>query len=195
NTAYEYAGKVVSGAAIGTWKRTAMDRDQLSQLATWSCDRQPVDLDYRSDLADRDEVQAEYDRLIVQENATQQAGDLEAARQFRALAERQKRALGRLAGKPDGKRFPLQTATWRMGDAIWVAVQGEPYSLLQESLRKRFPDNPIIVITIANGWGPSYLPPREIYGEGIYQEVISWLAPGSLERLIEELSNRIDAML
>ncbi|MCA9212291.1 MAG: neutral/alkaline non-lysosomal ceramidase N-terminal domain-containing protein, partial [Planctomycetales bacterium] len=50
NTAYEYAGKVVSGAAIGTWKRTAMDRDQLSQLATWSCDRQPVDLDYRSDL-------------------------------------------------------------------------------------------------------------------------------------------------
>ena len=82
-----------------------------------------------------------------------------------------------------------------MGDAIWIAVQGEPYSLLQRRIRERFPDHPIIVATIANGWGPSYLAPSELYGKGIYQETIAWLAPGSLEALIDELSSRIAAML
>lgn len=195
NTNYKYAGKVVSGAAIGTWRRMAMDQDRRGQLAIWACNRQPVHLEYRDDLAGHDEVQAEYERLVSEQDAANQAGDLESAGQFRALAERQKRALGRLNGRPDGEQFPLQTATWRMGDAIWLAVQGEPYSFLQRRLRERFPEHPIVVATIANGWGPSYLPPSELYGKGIYQEAISWLAPGSLEALTDELSKRIAAIL
>ena len=82
-----------------------------------------------------------------------------------------------------------------MGDAIWIAVQGEPYSLLQRRLREKFPRTPLIVATIANGWGPSYLPPRELYGQGIYQESIAWLAPGSLEALIDILSARVASLL
>ena len=120
---------------------------------------------------------------------------LAAASNFRALAERQARMLGRLRGMPAGESFPYQAVAWRMGDAIWIAVQGEPYSLLQTELRRAFPTTPIMISTIANGWGPSYLPPRELYGKGIYQESIAALAPGCLEALIEALVGRIAELL
>ena len=194
-TNYEYGGKVVSGASIGTWNRVSIERDRRHQIGLWASDGNAVGLEYRHDLPRRDEVQAEYERLLSQEQTASAKGDVETAQQFRALAERQKRSLGRLSGMPAGDTYPLHTATWRMGDAIWIAVQGEPYSLLQRRIRERFPDHPIIVTTIANGWGPSYLPSRELYGKGIYQEGIAWLAAGSLEALIDELSSRITSLL
>ena len=103
--------------------------------------------------------------------------------------------LGRLRVLPPGGVFPLHAAAWRMGDAVWLSVQGEPYNLLQQRLRALFPNNPIVIATIANGWGPSYLPPQELYGKGIYQEQIASLAPGSLEQLIDVLAERIGALL
>jgi len=66
---------------------------------------------------------------------------------------------------------------------------------LQRSLRERFPQSPIVIATIANGWGPSYLPNRDTYGKGIYQESIAWLEAGSLEVLIDALTSRIERLL
>jgi hypothetical protein len=195
NTTYEYTGKVVSGAAIGTWDRRPIDENRSAQLVRWGIDRSDIQLGYRGDLRQRDEVEAEYDDMVAQEQAARHAGDVDAAERFRVLSERQRRLLGRLKGMPKGDTFPLQSIVWRMGDAIWIAVQGEPYSLLQRRLRDVFPDTPIVVSTIANGWGPSYLPPREVYGNGIYQESIAWLAPGSLETLIDRLSARVTSLL
>jgi hypothetical protein len=195
NTTYEYTGKVVSGAAIGTWDRKPIDDNRSAQLVSWGIDRSDVQLGYRSDLRQRNEVEAEYDDMVAQEQAARHAGDVDAAERFRALSERQRRLLGRLKGMPSGDTFPLQSIVWRMGDAIWIAVQGEPYSLLQRRIREEFPDTPIVVSTIANGWGPSYLPPQEAYGKGIYQESIAWLAPGSLETLIDRLSARVTSLL
>ena len=37
----------------------------------------------------------------------------------------------------------------------------------------------------------AYLPPRELYGTGIYQETIVVVAPGSLEQVIEAVAQRI----
>ena len=82
-----------------------------------------------------------------------------------------------------------------MGDALVVAVPGEHYSYLQTNLRARFPGRIILVITLAGGWGPSYLPTRETYGKGIYQESIAVLAPGSLEKITDEVARRIEALL
>ena len=70
-------------------------------------------------------------------------------------------------------------------------MQGEPYNLLQLSLREQFSDTLIIVATIANGWEPSYPPTAELYGKGIYQASIVVLEAGSLDRLTEELVKRI----
>ena len=64
-------------------------------------------------------------------------------------------------------------------------------SLLQTELRRRFPDQIIVVTTTAADWGASYLPPRELYDTGIYEETIAVVAAGSLEQLIESIAKRI----
>jgi hypothetical protein len=70
-------------------------------------------------------------------------------------------------------------------------VQGESYSLLQTELRRRLPGTPILVASVAADWGASYLPTKETYGTGIYQESIAVVATGSLEQLIESIARRI----
>ena len=78
-----------------------------------------------------------------------------------------------------------------MGPAFWLAVEGEPYNLLQRELRKRYPDHPIVVCVLAGGSRTSYLPPETLYGQGIYQESIALLAPGCLEKLIESAAGQM----
>jgi hypothetical protein len=107
------------------------------------------------------------------------------------MAERKRRLLHRLSQLPRGDAFPLQVVLWRMGDAFWLGVQGESYSLLQTELRRRFPGTPIIVASIAADWGAAYLPPATVYGTGVYQESIAVVAAGGLEQLIESIARRI----
>jgi hypothetical protein len=111
------------------------------------------------------------------------------------MTERMTRIANRLLNLPSGKTFPLPVALWRVGDACWVAVECEHYNLLQRSLRIRFPNNPIMVATLANGARATYLPTRASYGLGIYQESIALVAPGSLEQLIDAVAERIAEVL
>ncbi len=76
-----------------------------------------------------------------------------------------------------------------------MILQGELYSVLQTTLRDRFPDTAIVVSTIASHSGASYLPPRELYDTGIYQESIAITAAGSLETVIETISEKIENLL
>ena len=78
-----------------------------------------------------------------------------------------------------------------MGSAFWVAVAGELYHLFQRTLRERFPGVPIVVLTLANGWGPSYLPVADAYGKGIYQETIALLERGCLEQVTQAVSEQL----
>jgi hypothetical protein len=82
---------------------------------------------------------------------------------------------------------------WQVGPAVWIVLESEMYNVLQRSLRERFAGQPLMVATIVNGSRPAYLPPREAYGKGLYQESIAVLAAGSLEQLIDELANQIQA--
>ena len=59
------------------------------------------------------------------------------------------------------------------------------------ALRQRFPGTPIVVSVLANGTRCFYLPTRETYGKGIYQETVAVLAPGSLETLVEAIGERV----
>ena len=113
----------------------------------------------------------------------------------RAMAERKRRLLHRLKQLPPGDEFPLESIVLKIGGALWVILQGEFYSILQTTLRARFPETPLVIATIASHWGASYLPPRELYGKGIYQETIAITAPGSLETVIETVGKKIEALL
>jgi hypothetical protein len=82
-----------------------------------------------------------------------------------------------------------------MGDALWIALNGEHYNVLQRRLRAAFPDHPLIIGTLANGSAVWYLPDAESYGKGLYQEEASVLARGSLEALIESITDTIQQMV
>ena len=190
-TRFRYAGPVVSGATLGAWAHERLAEQELASKRRWRLSRWQEQLPYRNDLPTTEQTKAELEQFHADEEAARAAGDQERAAECRAMAERRRRLLYRLSQLPSGETFPLRVVLWRLGDAFWLGVQGESYSLLQTELRRRFPDAPIIVASISNNWGASYLPPRETYGKGIYQESIALAAPGSLERLIEAVAERM----
>lgn len=74
---------------------------------------------------------------------------------------------------------------------LYEKCRADSWGFLQTELRRCFPDKIIVVASIDADWGASYLPPRELYDTGIYQESIAVVAAGGLEQLIESVSNRI----
>ena len=79
---------------------------------------------------------------------------------------------------------------WRLGEALLVAMPNEPYSVFQQELRRRFAGTPVLVLMMTNG-DVGYLPPRETYSSGRYQEQQSPFASGCLERTIEAASEAL----
>ena len=192
-TRFRYIGPVVSGATLGAWAHNPLSAEELAAKQLWQCTRWNELLAYRPGQPEAAQVEAELKQFQADEVAACAAGDSAKAADCRAMAERKRRLLHRLSQLPAGEKFPLQVTLWRVGDAFWLGVQGEFYSVLQTELRRRFPGKAIIVATIAADWGASYLPSRELYGTGIYQETIAVVAPGSLEQLLESVAARIAA--
>jgi hypothetical protein len=111
------------------------------------------------------------------------------------MAERMTRRLTRVELLPEGSHFPYQYHVWRIGDAVWIALNGEHYNLLQRELREHFPDTLLIIGTLANGSEVWYLPDDASYGKGLYQEDASILAQGSLERLRDHIIETVASLL
>jgi hypothetical protein len=194
-TWFAYDGPVVSGATLGSWSHRPLDDDARRAARAWGIAGERLPLPYRTGLPKLEEVAAERDQWQADEASARDRGDFDQVRDCRAQVERRTRMLARLQLLPPGDNYPYQLFVWRLGDAIWVAAQGEPYNLLQTELRRRFPNIPIVVAAIANGWGPSYLPPADVYGSGRYQESIAVLAPGSLEEIVSQAAMRIRELL
>ncbi|MEX0641171.1 MAG: hypothetical protein WD468_00640, partial [Pirellulales bacterium] len=192
---YVYQGPVLSGATIGVWNYEPIAEAARTNAARWQHRRVTVELPYRDDLPTVEVAQAELARRQQAEEAARSSGNATTAAEMRALAERARRQLTRLRSLPQGKAFSYQVDLLRLGDAVWLAVEGEPYNLLQRELRQRLPDVPLIVSVLAGGWRPAYLPTRDAYGKGIYQETVAVLAPGSLETLIERVAAEIGRIL
>ena len=190
-TRFQYTGPVVSGATLGPWAHVPLGDQEREAKSRWRWKSTTLGLAYRPDLPSLEETRAERARFAAEEEAARAAGDALKARDCRAMVERRDRQITRLASLPKGQHFPLPMTYWQTGDAIWLAVECEHYQLLQRSLRDRFPGTPIVVMTIVNGSRGFYLPVREAYGKGIYQESVAVLAPGCLEQVIEAAAAQI----
>jgi hypothetical protein len=190
-THFRYTGPVVSGATLGAWAHEPLPANEAERKRLWQLWRWRELLPYRPGQPKAEQVETELKQFQVDEDAARAVGDSQRAADYRAMAERKRRLRHRLSQLPGGDAFPLQVVLWRIGDAFWLGVQGESYSLLQTELRQRFPSLAIVVASIAADWGASYLPPAKIYGTGIYQESIAVVAAGSLEQLIESIATRI----
>jgi hypothetical protein len=190
-TCQQYSGPVISGATIGTWQHVELDDSRQQQLARWRQARWDIPLAYRDELESSELVQERLGKWQQQEETAQDEGDLAHSQHCRAMAERDRRLLARLAELPAGDRYPYQVHAWQLGDAIWLLLPGEPYQQLEQQLRARFPGIPILLASNTGPWGPSYLVPTSDYGKGIYQESVAVLKAGCLEELTAHLAERI----
>ncbi|MFG0263333.1 MAG: alkaline ceramidase [Novipirellula sp. JB048] len=112
----------------------------------------------------------------------------------RALEERLRRRRDIRRGIGDGATFPLPIHAWRIGDAVLVGCCCEPYSVLQQQLRRRFPDRTILCMNLING-SVGYLPPAPLYDSDVYPV---WQTPfdrGCLETTLEAMTGAIEDVL
>ena len=193
-TDFAYTGPVVSGATLGTWRHEPFSSWRQADSNQFIGNVHTVDVPMKP-LPDIATLQHEMDEWLARQAVAAEQGDAGAAREYGARAERARRWLMRVAHLPDAAVFPLLCAVHRLGDVIWVAVGGEPYSLLQEELRRRFPGQIILVSPLLGPMQVAYLLPAERYGQGLYQEEPSILAPGCLEILIEHVATKISELV
>jgi hypothetical protein len=190
-TRFEYAGPVVSGAVLGSWKHVPTDSD----LSSWRSCEFIANLQYRLDLPTEGETRAALTKWEADEATARAANDTARVSECRAKAEQMTRQLARLAALHPGNSYPLKVSVTRIGGALWVFTAGELYQYFQRTLRERFPDHAIVVATLTNDWQPGYLPTAASYGYGIYQDTISAVTPGSLEALTEMTCREIAGLL
>jgi hypothetical protein len=171
-TRFVYTGIVASGANLGTWEYQPCDAGELEASGQLAAQVTHVPLARKESLGVVDSLSgATPDSVQEQEKALRR----------RFLSE----ALG------DGPVYDMPVWTWRLGDALLVAIPNEPYSVLQVELRRRFAGTPLLVLGVTNRT-MGYLSPAETYGTGLYQEQQSPFAPGCLEQTIEAAASALD---
>ena len=192
---FEYSGPVVSGATIGTWKYRQESAAEVRRHSEWRSLTEIVSLKYRADLPTREQLDLEDVQYQADLKAAMAKDDTESVRTARAMLERTTRRKIRVAPLPAGEFYPYSIGLWRIGSAIWVALDGEHYNVLQRSLRERFPDVALIIGTLANGSTVWYLPDSPSYGLGLYEEEVSVLAQGCLEAVLEATASAIKKLI
>jgi hypothetical protein len=191
---FEYQGPVISGATIGIWQYTPFSPDRMVESSGFSGGRFSVELPLKP-KPDVDSLQADLAGWEARYQEADAAGEVIAARDARARAERARRWLMRIRHLPEGDTYPFTFSVYRLGDAIWITCGGEPYNLLQTELRRRFPERTIFVTPLAGEMQVAYLLPQDRYGKGLYQEEPSILAPGCLELLIDAIDGEMRGLM
>ncbi|MBI3922537.1 MAG: neutral/alkaline non-lysosomal ceramidase N-terminal domain-containing protein [Armatimonadetes bacterium] len=193
NVEMRYEGVVRSGANLGNWGYHPLVETERHRTAKMGAQVLTIELPVKphppvSEM--RQTMQDAKDRL---ESLPSETPQLE-VRQARLDLELATRAFRRWQDFPDSSAHGFKAWIWRLGEAIFVGVQGEPYSCFQQSLRARFPETPIVVMGVTNGW-LAYLCPREVYGRGYYQELICPYQAGSLETVTERVGDEIERII
>ena len=169
-TRFVYTGIVASGANLGTWEYQPCDAGQLPAAEQLAARVGHVAASPQGGHRRRREpLRSDPDSVQEQEKALRR----------HYLSQ----ALG------DSPVYEMPVWTWRLGDALLVAIPNEPYSVLQVELRRRFAGTPLLVLGVTNRT-MGYLSPAETYGTGLYQEQQSPFAPGCLEQTIEAAATR-----
>lgn len=164
-TKFVFSGVVASGANLGTWAYEPLDAPNASRSAQLDHRLIYVPLRRKSELTPVDPPSAgNVDQL--------------------AEAEKSLRRDSMRAALGESQIYQMPVWLWRLGDALVLAGSHEAYSCLQVEIRSRFSRVPVLIMGCTNG-SVGYLPPRESYGSGLYQEQQSPFAAGCLEQTIE----------
>jgi hypothetical protein len=187
---FTYQGPVLSGATLGEWKYQGWGQRQPT--TPFGHEQFEVDLPYRDDLRDLETVAGELADWERQgEDADSSKPDR--AGTARAMAERCRREVERLEPLPSTNMYPFRVDLLRLGDAMIVLVEGEPYFKLLDDLQTATPGHTILVGVLSDGSRCSYLPTRDSYSNELYQVQVSLLAAGCLETLRDAILERLAA--
>jgi len=170
-TRVEYCGAIESGSALADWRRLPDSPPSSELKAAMNTVEIP----------------------LKEWPSVEELGEQFAGCRDRALAERLARKLRvrRMVG--DGNTTTRKLWLWQLGDSVIVAHGNEAYSLMQTTLRARFPGRPIAVANLVNG-ACGYLPTEEMYDCDVYPV---WQTPfdrGSLERVIDASIHEIQEL-
>lgn len=172
---FVYTGVVASGANLAVWNYRPLDHTERARCAT-----------------------LRYGSIVVplQRKPVLDPIDPPGADQSDPVAEAEKALRRRLilTALGDDPLYPMKLWLWRLGDALLVACPNEPYSYMQMSLRAHFHRCPVLMLGCTNGT-LGYLPPREAYGSGLYQEQQSPFLAGCLEQSIAAAMNGLEALI
>jgi len=108
----------------------------------------------------------------------------------RTLDARVRRAQWRRRAVGAGAEAEFPVWVWRLGDAFLVAHPGEAYQEFQQELRRRHPDSPILVLSLANGPIWTYFPTADLFDDNLYQVWHTPFEAGGHEAMVE-LSDRV----
>ena len=194
-THFEYAGPVISGAVLGTWKHRPATPEFAQSVRRFGKRDFQVSLHYRMELPTEAETRSEMAIWEQREEEARKENDAKGISDCHAKVEQMTRQLVRLAALPEGKAYPFPVSVTRVGRSLWVFTPGELYQQFQLTLRKRFPGYAVVVSTITDDWQPGYIPPAGSYGYGIYQEIIAAETPGSFESLTQGVCREIERLL
>lgn len=161
---FVYTGVVASGANLATWEYRPLDPADRARCATLRQQCAIVPLQRKPMLEPIDPPGANRGDPIAE-------------------AEKASRRKWLQAALGDESVYPMTLWFWRLGDALLVACPNEAYAQMQIELRARFHHQPVLVLGCTNGT-LGYLPPRDAYGSGLYQEQQSPFLPGCLEQTI-----------
>jgi hypothetical protein len=170
-TALRYGGVVESGAPLATWDRVAFEPPDGLETACFEIAMPLKKLPSESEL--RQELDACIDRVV---------------------AERLRRKLRVISHVGSGPTCATPAWIWRVGRSIIVGQPNEAYSLLQQALRRRYPDHAVIVMNLVNG-SCGYLYPPELADRDIYQVWQSPFDRNALPALIDGCQRVIDRMI
>ncbi|HJP31643.1 MAG TPA: neutral/alkaline non-lysosomal ceramidase N-terminal domain-containing protein [Candidatus Latescibacteria bacterium] len=176
---WSYRDPVVSGATVGAWQWTPLAAARRKATRAFDSRTVSVSLEHRQ-LPSHEELDAGIADWSTRQQQARSAGDEEAIREARARIERLHRLQRLVEAAPSSGRIDYDIRLWRLGEAVFVLVGGEPYQQLQVNLRRRFPNTSLVIVELCNR-PHSYLLPRDRYGIGLYQEEVCVLAPGCLE--------------
>ncbi len=170
-TALRYAGAVESGAPLAEWRHELIDPPTV---LTAEC----VDIELPlKPMPSEEEVQEQLDACTD-----------------RVLTERLRRRLRLVRKLGSGSTAAVPTWFWRLGDAVLVAHPNECYSVLQTTLRDRFPRIALPVATLVNG-GVSYVSPPQVHTRDLYQVWVSPFHRNAMPALLRESTAAIERVL
>lgn len=169
-----YRGVVASGANLATWEYRPLDPASQARCAQLTQRVAHVDL-------------ARKPTLTAVDPPGSDGGDPVAE------AEKAMRRTFIQAALGDDPVYKMPIWAWRLGDALLIACPNEAYSQMQTELRARFAGRPVLVLGCTNGT-VGYLPPRDRYGSGLYQEQQSPFLPGCLEQTIAAATRAMEAL-